>query len=107
MSHVKCSKCGKQVSNEVPERLIVRAWIECPECIELEKKLSEAHTDRIIKLAGAEDNETREKAQKWDKLKSLFETSCDKCFLNYICGSHLYPGAVCKDINDALEGGKG
>lgn len=46
------------------------------------------------------------KAQKWDKLKSLFETSCDKCFLNHICGTHGNPGAVCEDIKEALEGGQ-
>lgn len=34
MGAVHCSKCGKRVSNEVPEDLVVRAWIECPECIE-------------------------------------------------------------------------
>jgi hypothetical protein len=33
MEHfVKCSKCGKSVSNPVPEPVVVRAWVECPEC---------------------------------------------------------------------------
>ncbi len=37
---VRCSRCGKRVSNivTVPEGdswgLTVRAWVECPECIE-------------------------------------------------------------------------
>ncbi len=31
---VTCSRCGKRVSNEVQEELIVRAWVECPECLE-------------------------------------------------------------------------
>lgn len=31
--HVSCSRCGKRVSNDVPGSLIVRAFIECPECI--------------------------------------------------------------------------
>jgi hypothetical protein len=26
--------CGKGVSTEVPEDTIVRAWVECPECLE-------------------------------------------------------------------------
>jgi hypothetical protein len=26
--------CGKSVSTEVPDGTIVRAWVECPECIE-------------------------------------------------------------------------
>ena len=35
---VQCSRCGKRVSNTVisslPEDLVVRAWVECPECVE-------------------------------------------------------------------------
>lgn len=38
MGAVYCSKCGKRVSNEVPEDLVVRAWIECPECLEAKKE---------------------------------------------------------------------
>ena len=36
MSYFKCSKCGKVVSSVIPggaERVTIRAWIECPECI--------------------------------------------------------------------------
>ena len=29
-----CNICGKIVSSEVPENITVRAWLECPECIE-------------------------------------------------------------------------
>ena len=29
-----CGECGKVVSTEVPDDTVVRAWIECPECIE-------------------------------------------------------------------------
>lgn len=31
---VHCSRCGKRVSNTVLGELTVRAWVECPECIE-------------------------------------------------------------------------
>ena len=31
---LKCNKCGKSVSTEVSKETIVRAWLECPECIE-------------------------------------------------------------------------
>jgi hypothetical protein len=35
MAHVKCSRCGKRVSREVDgSDLIVRAFVECHECIE-------------------------------------------------------------------------
>jgi hypothetical protein len=33
---IKCMECGKEVSTEVPDGTLVRAWIECPECIEKE-----------------------------------------------------------------------
>lgn len=44
-----------------------------------------------------------EKAEKWDRLMALFHTSCDKCFLNHICGTRGNPEAVCEDIRDALN----
>lgn len=31
---ILCNKCGKPVSTEVPEGTIIRAWVECPECVE-------------------------------------------------------------------------
>jgi hypothetical protein len=34
-----CMNCGKSVSTEVPEGTIIRAWVECPECIEADPAL--------------------------------------------------------------------
>lgn len=36
---LRCNRCGKIISTEVPEETIVRAWIECPECIEKEPEI--------------------------------------------------------------------
>jgi DNA-directed RNA polymerase subunit RPC12/RpoP len=33
---IMCMQCGKSVSTPVPKETLVRAWIECPECIEKE-----------------------------------------------------------------------
>ena len=33
---IKCCRCGKSVSTEVPNNTIIRAWIECPECAHLD-----------------------------------------------------------------------
>lgn len=33
MERIHCNQCGKSVSSEVPSDTIVRAWVECPECI--------------------------------------------------------------------------
>lgn len=30
---IHCSRCGKSVSTEVPHDTVIRAWVECPECI--------------------------------------------------------------------------
>ena len=34
MIRLHCNRCGKVVSTPVPDDTIVRAWIECPECVE-------------------------------------------------------------------------
>jgi hypothetical protein len=31
---IRCMNCGKSVSTPVPKDTLVRAWVECPECIE-------------------------------------------------------------------------
>ncbi len=35
-ARLRCSRCGKSVSTPVPTGTLVRAWIECPECLERE-----------------------------------------------------------------------
>jgi chromosome segregation ATPase len=31
---IRCNSCGKSVSSEVPDDTVLRAYAECPECIE-------------------------------------------------------------------------
>ena len=33
MKYVTCNRCGNKVSNTTTEDIIVRAYIECPDCI--------------------------------------------------------------------------
>jgi hypothetical protein len=33
MERIHCASCGKPVSTPVPKPTIVRAWVECPECV--------------------------------------------------------------------------
>ena len=47
--YLKCSRCGRVVSSVIPggaERVAIRAWIECPECIaaksDVEQRIAEA-----------------------------------------------------------------
>lgn len=30
---LSCPTCGKQVSTEVPDGTVIRAWWQCPECV--------------------------------------------------------------------------
>lgn len=38
MAVIKCTRCGKGVSSEVPNDTIVRAFVECPECCEKQEE---------------------------------------------------------------------
>ena len=49
MERIHCSKCGKSVSTEVPDDTIVRAWVECPECVKLPQDESQMfNEDKLI-----------------------------------------------------------
>ena len=49
---IGCMRCGKPVSSEVPDATIIRAWIECPECIE--SRIAEGPpADIFAKMAAA------------------------------------------------------
>ena len=36
LTRIKCNVCGKPVSTLVPVDTVIRAWMQCPECIEME-----------------------------------------------------------------------
>ena len=38
---LKCCKCGSDVSTEVPKDIVVKAWIECLDCLKREKRIIE------------------------------------------------------------------
>lgn len=54
---IGCNICGKPVSSEVPDDTIVRAWVECPECIE--KQPDETSNLSSDKEEGVGDSTTR------------------------------------------------
>jgi len=53
-NRVRCSTCGKSVSTEVPEHIIIRAYVECPECIEKQPDVPRRLREMMqaIKVAG-------------------------------------------------------
>lgn len=49
MAHfVTCSRCCKQVSNPTGVEMIVRAWVECPECIEKDHVENAASYEELV-----------------------------------------------------------
>lgn len=40
--HLKCTRCDKVVSSKIPANTMVRAFVECPECVEQDIKEEEA-----------------------------------------------------------------
>jgi hypothetical protein len=45
---LRCNRCGKELSTPIPEDTVVRAWIECPECIEVETPGLQEYLSRVI-----------------------------------------------------------
>ena len=62
-TRLHCNKCGKAVSSPVDKDVIVRAWLECPECIELEdetlKLIDLATFEKSVDLDTAHENERK------------------------------------------------
>ena len=53
---VRCSRCGKVVSNKISEELVIRAWVECAECLQLPGVIGDSSIkplgDRILLRIG-------------------------------------------------------
>lgn len=47
-----CSHCGKSVSNAVPDSTIIRASLECPECLSIRYSLTAADVRRLLFCVG-------------------------------------------------------
>lgn len=46
--YIRCTICGAQVSSDVvPEDIVIRAWIECVDCIKKEKALDKSVGDSV------------------------------------------------------------
>ena len=97
------------IANHLAEKIVtliapILADAEKWENHQQEIALANAAVDRFVTLMQSDEDKLRTDAEKWRKLMSLFDTSCDKCFLGHVCGTHRRSEAVCEDIKDALEG---
>jgi hypothetical protein len=52
---LRCNLCGKVVSSAVPNETVVRAWLECPECIEKQPDLERENTYLKQRIKELED----------------------------------------------------
>ena len=51
MNYVTCSACGKRVSNILDREPVVRAWIECPECVQVRgNREDDEHVREVAKM---------------------------------------------------------
>lgn len=73
VEHVHCNRCGKRCSGVDPELgLVVRAWVECPECLEQVADGRESFAEwlaRQVAAAKAQYESTTTKGRKrrhWD-----------------------------------------
>lgn len=44
---IHCSRCGAAVSTAVPSDTVIRAWVECPECVISDKPTKEPKEFRL------------------------------------------------------------
>jgi hypothetical protein len=91
------------INTVVDKYLELRAKAAKWDSYQAELANEKTHTDRFISLMDAEEDELRRDAEKWNRLMELFDTSCDKCFLGHVCGTHRRPEAVCEDIKDVMS----
>jgi hypothetical protein len=82
MGRVVCTVCNKVVSNEVEGKLMVRAYIQCPECVEKESNF-EAERNKLIAAVGEVANvHTTEQAV--EIIKSLIQASGKEVRARYL-----------------------
>lgn len=66
-NYVMCMRCGKRVSNVLPVEIMVRAFVECPECIEAKGNCTGCnHLDRDACILGPGNHCTRRAADYYE-----------------------------------------
>lgn len=68
---LRCCKCGKSVSNEVPDSTIIRAWFECPECVAIDPKFHALESIAKTSMPPADDDKELPWQRKLYVLRSI------------------------------------
>ena len=71
MSYVNCNVCGKRVSNDVVGPLVIRAFVQCPECLNAEPASTSDPTDA--------DPHTDEPCEKFLSGDDEYPQMCARC----------------------------
>jgi len=69
INFVHCSKCGKQVSNaiDVDHELFIRAWIECPECIDKQSAIDSRLKEAVEEIQTYKNDDLATLNLQWDQ----------------------------------------
>jgi len=51
---IHCSNCGQAVSSKVPKGTVVKAWIECENCVEKEKSETKITDEELFEIKARE-----------------------------------------------------
>lgn len=77
VEHVACSRCGKRVSNQVvvpgEDGLVVRAYVECPECIATQASAEQSRVEvltALLRKASSHIESSSAPADLWDEIEA-------------------------------------
>jgi len=86
---IHCISCGKIVSTEIPDKTVIRAYIQCPECVEKEDEIPNniqemEYSLMLSKLFEDDENIVCQRCNKKSDnglIISIFNTEmiCDDC----------------------------
>ena len=75
---ILCGRCRKPVSTEVPEKTIVMAWIECPDCLRKKNKnRSDINNSYTINIMDAEKIDQALRCESINAIKENIMTERD------------------------------
>jgi ribosome-binding protein aMBF1 (putative translation factor) len=94
---IKCNICGKDVSTEVPDGTIIRASVECPECLfKYDEKCKKIAEEALKKERESERLKKEEKERK-ELIDALFKLKDPKNVLYDIIKKSI------KTVNERLK----
>lgn len=57
---IRCNRCGRPVSSELPETTVIQGWVECPECLMRETGPPVPHPEDMVLFLRTREDKTRD-----------------------------------------------